>query len=126
MKLSISYPTLVPRDNSLPTLRALFQDLTRTLQQIAGAWNNPDSGTTSARPKAQLTVGQVYFDTTLGGPVWWNGTQWITAASVGTNIFTTLYVGGGPGVGYEFFVDGSGNLVVGNPDGTSEILIAKS
>jgi PKD repeat protein len=33
------------------------------------------SGTTSARP-ASVPVGYGYWDTTLGKPVWWNGTVW--------------------------------------------------
>jgi hypothetical protein len=33
------------------------------------------SGTTSARP-ASVPVGYGYWDTTLGKPVWWNGSVW--------------------------------------------------
>lgn len=36
------------------------------------------SGATSARPTAR-PVGQQFFDTTLGKPVWWNGTAWVDA-----------------------------------------------
>lgn len=41
-------------------------------------------GTTGARPAGTTLVktGQMYFDTTLGFPVWWNGTTWVN--SVGT------------------------------------------
>jgi hypothetical protein len=35
------------------------------------------TGTTGNRPSAQ--VGMEYFDTTLGYPVWWNGSAWIDA-----------------------------------------------
>ena len=35
------------------------------------------SGTTENRPTEHLVVGQMYFDTTVGAPVFWNGTQWI-------------------------------------------------
>lgn len=38
----------------------------------------PQSGSTADRP-AVATVGQSYFDTTLGRPIWWNGTKWINA-----------------------------------------------
>lgn len=48
--------------------------------RIAGAINNPDNGTTAARPTLQLTIGQVYFDVTLGRPVWWRGAAWVDAA----------------------------------------------
>ena len=34
------------------------------------------SGTTEQRPTENLVVGQQYFDTTLGTPVYWNGTEW--------------------------------------------------
>ena len=34
------------------------------------------SGSTLARPVENLKVGQQYFDTTLGVPVYWNGTEW--------------------------------------------------
>jgi hypothetical protein len=36
------------------------------------------SGTTAARP-AGVGLGQPYFDTTLGVPIWWNGTIWVNA-----------------------------------------------
>ena len=34
------------------------------------------SGTTEQRPTENVVVGQQYFDTTLGVPVFWNGTEW--------------------------------------------------
>lgn len=34
------------------------------------------NGTTANRPTANLKVGYPYYDTTLGKPVWWNGTVW--------------------------------------------------
>ena len=34
------------------------------------------SGATEDRPTGDLTVGQQFFDTTLGVPVYWNGTEW--------------------------------------------------
>jgi hypothetical protein len=39
---------------------------------------NTSSGPTSGRPTQNLFVGQQYFDTTLGKPVYWNGSTWIT------------------------------------------------
>jgi len=39
-----------------------------TVHGIAQATSS--SGSTSSRPTANLYVGQVYFDTTLGFPVW--------------------------------------------------------
>lgn len=35
------------------------------------------SGTTENRPTEHLVIGQMYFDTTVGAPVFWDGTQWI-------------------------------------------------
>lgn len=42
------------------------------------------SGTTAARPATGLQVGQQYFDTSLGHPIWYDGTGWVdaTGASV--------------------------------------------
>lgn len=37
------------------------------------------SGTTTGRPTAELYVGLPYFDTTLGIPIWYDGTNWIDA-----------------------------------------------
>lgn len=34
------------------------------------------SGTTEQRPTENLVTGMTYFDTTLGVPVFWNGTEW--------------------------------------------------
>jgi hypothetical protein len=40
----------------------------------------PDSGTTTQRPSQRVFVGQQFFDTTLGIPIWWNGTVWKNAS----------------------------------------------
>ena len=37
----------------------------------------PASGSTADRPTNRLTVGQTYFDTTLGYPIWYDGTNWV-------------------------------------------------
>ncbi len=37
------------------------------------------SGTTAQRPTRFFWVGRPYFDTTLGLPIWYNGTIWIKA-----------------------------------------------
>jgi hypothetical protein len=41
---------------------------------------NNMSGTTAQRPDIDLFVNQQYFDTTLGKPIWWNGSVWKDAA----------------------------------------------
>jgi len=40
----------------------------------------PASGTTANRPSLKLQTGQFYFDTTLGIPIWYNGSNWINAS----------------------------------------------
>jgi hypothetical protein len=40
----------------------------------------PPAGTTAERPVIGLQVGQQYFDTTLGLPIWWNSSNWVDAA----------------------------------------------
>ena len=37
------------------------------------------SGATASRPSSGNWSGRQYFDTTLGKPIWWNGTKWILA-----------------------------------------------
>ena len=39
----------------------------------------PSSGITADRPSTDLQIGQQYFDTTLGIPIWWDGTNWVDA-----------------------------------------------
>jgi hypothetical protein len=40
----------------------------------------PESGITASRPITDLQVGQQYFDTTLGYPIWWDGSDWVDAS----------------------------------------------
>lgn len=40
----------------------------------------PESGTTANRPTLQLQIGQIYYDTTLQIPIWYNGTIWKNAS----------------------------------------------
>lgn len=42
------------------------------------------SGITENRPTEHLVVGQMYFDTTVGAPVFWNGTEWIQGSNGGS------------------------------------------
>lgn len=37
------------------------------------------SGVTAVRPTKLLWVGRTFFDTTLGLPIWWDGSQWVDA-----------------------------------------------
>ena len=37
------------------------------------------SGTSAFRPSVSVAQGTMYFDTTLGKPIWYNGTNWVDA-----------------------------------------------
>jgi hypothetical protein len=42
--------------------------------------STPAYGLTADRPVLELQIGQIYYDTTLGIPIWWNGTVWKNAS----------------------------------------------
>ena len=46
--------------------------------------NNSICGITSQRPFNNIEVGHIYFDTTLGKPIYWNGAAWVDA--IGTPV----------------------------------------
>jgi hypothetical protein len=48
-------------------------------QQAINTLSTPSAGTTALRPSTGLLVGQFYFDTSLGIPIWWNGSNWVDA-----------------------------------------------
>ena len=62
----------------LSQLRLYFNQLNNYTQATA----TPDYGIKSNRPSSNLQIGQFYFDTTLGYPVYWNGTAWVNYAGV--------------------------------------------
>jgi hypothetical protein len=64
------------QDQVLNALRLYFNQLDNFAQGISV----PASGATTGRPTERLQVGQYYFDTTIGRPIWWNGANWINAA----------------------------------------------
>jgi len=41
-------------------------------------------GPTANRPAVDLNIGQLYFDTDIGLPIWWNGSAWETAVGTGS------------------------------------------
>ena len=49
------------------------------LSQPTAADIVPASGATGSRPTVHA-VGQPFFDTTLGTPIWWNSTAWVNAS----------------------------------------------
>jgi hypothetical protein len=61
-------------------LRLYFNQVDSFTQAVA----IPNSGTTTQRPiqnvQVPLSIGQQFFDTTLGIPIWWNGTVWKNAS----------------------------------------------
>jgi hypothetical protein len=63
----------------LNVLRLYFNQLSNFNQSVA----TPDYGVTSGRPKNGLQTGQIFFDTTLGIPIWWSGTKWVNASGTG-------------------------------------------
>jgi len=61
------------RDDQLnQNLRIYFNNLDAFLVAIS----TPQNGTTANRPTQNLQIGQFYYDTTLGIPIFWNGTVW--------------------------------------------------
>ena len=68
------------QDQVLNALRLYFNQIDNVTQIVA----NPVSGPTTSRPigtvQIPLAIGQTFFDTTLGIPIWWNGTVWKNAS----------------------------------------------
>jgi len=68
------------QDQLSNALRLYFAQVDNFSQAIS----IPDSGTTANRPVSTNTVGlpigQIYYDTTLDRPIWWNGTVWKNAS----------------------------------------------
>jgi hypothetical protein len=87
----MSNPLITPRAPNLPlapgeyepryadqvnnVLRLYFNTIDNFTQNVT----TPASGNTASRPTVSLLVGQIYYDTTLGIPIWWNGTVWKNA-----------------------------------------------
>ena len=51
-----------------------------TIDNAIAGLITPASGTTANRPTLQLQIGQIYYDTTLQIPIWYNGTVWKNAS----------------------------------------------
>jgi hypothetical protein len=68
------------QDQFANALRLYFNQIDSFTQAVS----IPDSGKTTQRPiqnvQVPLFVGQQFFDTTLGIPIWWNGTVWKNAS----------------------------------------------
>lgn len=59
------------------TIRKLTDMPTDSLQVVSRKYVNLN-GTTTNRPVSSI-LGQFYFDTSLGKPVWWDGTKFVDA-----------------------------------------------
>jgi hypothetical protein len=57
-------------------------DVVECTTSVSTTTNPIDAGTTANRPTASATTGQYYFDTTIGKPIWWNGTIWVLATGL--------------------------------------------
>jgi hypothetical protein len=65
------------RDDQLNySLRLYFNQLDNFLTAIS----TPQNGVTADRPTQNLQVGQFYFDTTLGYPIWYDGADWVDSS----------------------------------------------
>jgi hypothetical protein len=62
-------------DQLTNALRLYFNQIDNFTQNVTV----PPSGATANRPTERLEVGQYYFDTTLGIPIWYDGTNWVDA-----------------------------------------------
>lgn len=52
--------------------------------QLIGGGVRYMHGETEDRPDENLVIGQMFFDTTLGQPIWYDGTDWVDAT--GTSV----------------------------------------
>jgi hypothetical protein len=62
-------------DQLTNALRLYFSQIDNFTQNVTV----PPSGVSADRPTERLEVGQYYFDTTLGIPIWYDGTNWVDA-----------------------------------------------
>ena len=70
------------QNDTLSGFGTRIDDVEETVESFIA--DRPISGTTGQRPVVG-TVGYIYFDTTLGKPVWWNGTAWVDATGTAVN-----------------------------------------
>jgi hypothetical protein len=75
--LPLATPEYLPayQDQLLNILRLYFTQIDNFTQNTI----IPPSGNTANRPATGLLIGQFYFDTDLGIPIWYDGTNWVDA-----------------------------------------------
>ena len=83
------------KDATLDSIKTHIQDCINTMFRLSDGLfyvsnsgifkldNNSNKGTTNNRP-VNPSVGLQYFDTTLGKPIYWNGSAWVDA--IGTTV----------------------------------------
>lgn len=59
---------------------SVWQSWLTRVQSVLNAVTS--SGATSNRPTQNLYAGQLFFDTALNIPIWWNGAAWVNASGV--------------------------------------------
>jgi hypothetical protein len=64
------------QDQVLNALRLYFNQI----DNYTNFYSVPTAGVTADRPGNSLFIGQMYFDTTLNIPIWWNGQHWVNAS----------------------------------------------
>ena len=60
-------------NNVLSPWKAFFTDIFNVCVSVQS------SGITANRPVKNMWIGKQYFDTTIGKPIYWNGTIWVKA-----------------------------------------------
>jgi hypothetical protein len=73
--------TIFANTDSIPLQSLIPLSGGASLSQIQRINQYYFSGITSNRPSAPY-VGEQFFDTTIGLPIWWNGANWINAAGI--------------------------------------------
>jgi len=63
------------QDQMNNALRLYFNQVDNFTQNVTV----PSSGNTVNIPTENLQIGQYYFNTDLGYPIYWNGAQWVNA-----------------------------------------------
>jgi hypothetical protein len=61
-------------DEDLTQAKQDIEDIQEELEDV----QKIQAGATASRPVTP-TLGEMYFDTDLGLPIWWNGTYWVDA-----------------------------------------------
>lgn len=62
------------------TVKDRLGDVDTIINSLVSFQSDP-SGITADRPASPFT-GKMYFDTTLGQPVWWNGSNWVNSSGI--------------------------------------------